>query len=238
MVSSMSGMNRENPRRIDGASFRRRAGEALLREPPSRAVMTSDGPSDGASDASPRHGPSDYDLDPEMFRELAAGARLRPAAVLVPVVLRAEPMVLFTVRSPDLPAHAGQISFPGGKVEERDGSPLETALREAEEEVGLDRRLAEPLGYLDCYRTGTGYEIFPVVAAVDPAFAARPDPREVAEAFEAPLAFLLDSANHRIHSRVLAGRARRFHAMPFGNRFIWGATAGIVKNMYARFSPT
>lgn len=222
-------MTRDNPRRIDTASFRRRAREALLRKPPSGAV----GPDDAA-----RHGPSDYDLDPGMFWELAARGRLRPAAVLVPVVLRAEPMVLFTVRSANLPDHAGQISFPGGKVEERDGSPLGAALREAEEEVGLDRRLVEPLGYLDCYRTGTGYEIVPVVAAVDPAFAARPDPREVAEAFEAPLAFLLDSANHEIHGRVLAGRQRRFHAMPFGDRFIWGATAGIVKNMHARFSGT
>lgn len=216
-----------DPRHLDEASFRLRATRALLREPVS-----------GMPD--PGHhtqqGPSDFDLDPDMFWEIAGRESLRPAAVLVPVMRRAELTVLLTARTENLPSHAGQISFPGGKVEAEDGSPLEAALREAEEEIGLLRRYVEPLGYLDCYRTGTGYSITPVVAAVDPAFTPRPDPHEVAEVFEVPLAFLLDAANHELHTRVLAGRHRRFHAMGFGGRFIWGATAGIIKNMHTRFA--
>lgn len=210
----------------DAAGFQRRAAHALLPAPGSHAPER---------DLLARYAPSDFDLDPDAFWEFA-GRAPRPAAVLVPVVSRGELMVVMTERAKHLPAHPGQISFPGGKAEARDGSPLETALREAEEEIGLDRRFAEPLGYLDCYLTGTGYCITPVVAAVDPRFTPVPDPREVASVFEVPLAFLLDAANHQLHSRVLAGRARRFHAMRFKNRFIWGATAGIIKNMHARFA--
>lgn len=216
-----------DPRHLNEASFRLRAARGLLREP-----------AEGIPDQGHQgwHGPSDFDLDPQMFWEIAGQDLLRPAAVLVPIMRHAELTVLLTTRTVHLPSHAGQISFPGGKVEPDDASPLDAALREAEEEIGLDRGHVEPLGYLDCYRTGTGYAITPVVAVVDPAFTPRPDLREVAEVFEVPLAFLLDAANHELHTRVLAGRARRFHAIGFGDRFIWGATAGIIKNLHARFA--
>ncbi len=216
-----------DPHFPDEASFRSRAAVALLREP---SVATAE------AHVLHRFSPSDFDLDPDVFWEFARKRPLRSAAVLVPIVLRAELTLLLTARAEHLPSHAGQISFPGGKVEEGDSSPLDTALREAEEEIGLDRQYVGPLGYLDCYQTGTGYCITPVVAAVNPGFALILDPREVAEVFEVPLSFLLDAANHRLHTRILAGRERRFHAMPFGDRFIWGATAGIIKNMYARFT--
>lgn len=209
------------------AHFRARAASALMRDP---------APFDIVAGSPDRFAPSDFDLDPEMFWELASRERPRPAAVLVPVARRAELSLILTARTHHLPSHAGQISFPGGKVDEDDGSPRETALREAEEEIGLDRRFVEPLGYLDCYRTGTGYCITPVVALVDPAATLAPNPHEVAEVFEVPLRFLFDAANHELHARVLSGRERRFHAMRFGAHFIWGATAGIIKNMHTRFT--
>lgn len=210
----------------DAASFRRRAAEALLGAP----CETAPGP-----ETLSRYRASDFDLDPAAFWEFAGEGEPRAASVLVPIVERAELMVLMTLRTAHLPSHAGQISFPGGKAEAGDATPLDTALREAHEEIGLDRRFVEPLGFLDCYRTGTGYRITPAVAAVSPGFTLSPDPHEVAEVFEVPLAFLFDAANHQLHARVLAGRERRFHAIPFGERFIWGATAGIIKNMHARF---
>lgn len=160
---------------------------------------------------------------------------LRAAAVLFPIVERAAGRtVLLTRRTAHLNQHAGQISFPGGGVEEGDASPLETALRETEEEIGLARRHVEILGYLPEYRTGTGFSVIPVVALVRPPFFLNPDPFEVAEVFEVPLAFLLDPANHQRHSAHLRGALRHFFAMPWRDYFIWGATAGMIRSLTAR----
>ena len=154
---------------------------------------------------------------------------LTPASVLFPIVLRETgPSVLLTQRTEDLRDHPGQISFPGGRVEPEDASPAHTALREAREEIGLLEHHVEVIGYLPEYRTITGYRIMPVVAFVRPPFALHPDSREVAEVFEVPLSFLLDSANHKRHTIQLQGKVRDFFAVPYGDRFIWGATAGII----------
>jgi 8-oxo-dGTP pyrophosphatase MutT (NUDIX family) len=205
------------------AGFRVLAGRALHKTPP---VGT---PS--AESGAPQ-GPSDFDLNPDLFPELAT--RPRPAAVLVPIVVRASLTVLLTQRTDSLPRHAGQIAFPGGKMEAQDHDPIATALRETQEEIGLDPRFVEPLGYLDTYRTGTGYCIFPVVALVRQGFALALDAGEVADTFEVPLAFLMDEENHATHTRPWRGAERRFYAMPFEQRYIWGATAGIMKNMHQR----
>jgi 8-oxo-dGTP pyrophosphatase MutT (NUDIX family) len=154
------------------------------------------------------------------------------AAVLFPIVLREnEPTVLLTRRTEHLRDHAGQISFPGGRVEIGDRSPVDTALREAREEIGLESRHVEIVGFLPEYRTATGYRITPVVGFLTPPFATRPDPDEVAEIFEVPLAFLLDPANHRRYSRAYHGGTRHFFAMLYGHHFIWGATAGIIVSL-------
>jgi 8-oxo-dGTP pyrophosphatase MutT (NUDIX family) len=178
--------------------------------------------------------PSDFDLNPAHFAGLAALPAPRPAAVLVPIVMRAGLSVLLTQRTDSLPTHAGQISFPGGKMEAGDPDPVATALREAREEIGLDPRFVETLGYLDAYRTGTGYRIFPVVALIREGFGLALDANEVADTFEVPLAFLMDERNHETHVRSWHGAERRFYAIPFQGRYIWGATAGIMKNMHQR----
>ncbi len=154
---------------------------------------------------------------------------LIPASVLFPIVLReGQASVLLTQRTTHLRDHPGQISFPGGRVEPEDSSPAHTALREAEEEIGLSSPHIEIVGYLPEYRTGTGFRITPVVGIVRPPFELRPDPFEVAEIFEVPLAFLMDSANHQQHSAHYRGKLRNYFAMPYGDYFIWGATAGII----------
>ena len=154
---------------------------------------------------------------------------LVPAAVLFPIIDHAlGPSVLLTQRTEALKHHPGQISFPGGRVEADDASPEAAALREAWEEIGLALDRVEVLGFLPDYRTGTGYRITPVVARVAPPVVLRPDPSEVAEAFEVPLAFLLDPANHREYEREYMGRMRKYFAMTYADRFIWGATAGII----------
>ncbi len=164
-----------------------------------------------------------------LVEDCGEGEDLIPAAVLFSIVLRDhEPSVLLTQRNPDLKDHPGQISFPGGRVEPQDVSPAATALREAEEEVGLDPARVEVVGYLPVYRTVTGFCVTPVVAIVKPPVDLRPDPGEVADVFEVPLSFLLDSANHQRCTTQFEGRQRDFYAVPYGDRYIWGATAGII----------
>jgi len=179
-------------------------------------------------------GRSDFDLNPELLVDLAMMKPPRPAAVLVPIVARAELTMLLTVRTDALPTHAGQIAFPGGKVETTDAGPAAAALREAHEELGLEATYIETLGFLDSYRSGTGFHIIPVVALIQPDFALQPNPGEVADTFEVPLSFLMDEANHQQHSRPWQGRRRHFYAIPYGDRYIWGATAGMIKNLHER----
>ncbi len=172
----------------------------------------------------------------EVIREAGdEGAVLTPAAVLFPIVVRdAGFTVLLTQRTAHLRDHAGQISFPGGRVEDYDKSAIHTALRETEEEIGLAREHIEVLGFLPEYRTGTGFQVTPVVALVHPPFDLRPDPFEVAEVFEVPLDFLLNPENHKRHSMHYRGALRHYFAMPYGDYFIWGATAGMIRSLTAR----
>jgi 8-oxo-dGTP pyrophosphatase MutT (NUDIX family) len=208
--------------------------EAQFRELARRGLASEPSPAIFDARTGRAWGPSDWDLNPELKGELAAMAPPRSAAVLVPIVLRAELTVLLTQRSHDMPSHPGQISFPGGKQEAGDATPLACALREAQEEIGLPPANVEPLGFLDSYRTGTGFQISPVVGLVRPQFEVVLDPREVLDVFEVPLAFLLNPANHQRASRAWRGRQRYYYAMPYQGRYIWGATAGILKNLYER----
>lgn len=174
--------------------------------------------------------------EPELVDETVFLKRpITAASVLIALVERADGLaMLLTQRTAHLTDHAGQISFPGGRAEDYDGSAIETALRETEEEIGLDRRHIEVIGTLPDYVTGTGYRVTPVVALVQPPFTLQPDDNEVAEVFEVPLAFLMSGANHRRLSFDLpegAGR-RSFYAMPFERFFIWGATAGMLRNLF------
>jgi 8-oxo-dGTP pyrophosphatase MutT (NUDIX family) len=179
----------------------------------------------------PRRG--DHDADPA-FTAIAQVRPIKPAAVLIPVVERDEPMVLLTQRAVHLPDHPGQIAFPGGKIDKSDSSPLAAALREAEEEIGLAPAFIEPIGYLDLYLTTLGYRIVPTVARIRPGFSLALNEQEVAETFEVPLAFLMEVANHQRHSREWQGMTRHYYAIPFGERYIWGVTAGILRNLYER----
>lgn len=178
-------------------------------------------------------GPGDDDLNPGATDPIQGGSK--DAAVLLPIVARRELSVILTVRTEHLAAHAGQISFPGGKVDAGERAH-ETALREAHEEIGLQEMLVEPLGFLDSYRTRTGFTIYPMVGVVAPEFDMTINRDEVAEVFEVPLAFLIDPQNHQQHSRRWEGQDRYFYAMPYGERFIWGATAGIIRNLYERLT--
>ncbi len=159
----------------------------------------------------------------------------KTAAVLVPVMAHEpEATVLFTLRTSHLTAHSGQISFPGGKIEEGDRTPVDTAIREAEEEVGMPPALVTPLSLLDLHNTGTGFRIIPVLALAGTSFEPVPDPGEVAEVFEVPLSFLMAEQNYTRHLREWKGRNVLFYAIEFEKRFIWGATAAILHNLYER----
>lgn len=182
---------------------------------------------------------------PEVVREPAfTSRRSTRAAVLVPLVMRGKggdaPHVLLTERTAHLSTHAGQIAFPGGKVDDADADETAAAVREAHEEIGLETRFIHVLGSLPAYVTGTAFVVTPVVALVEPAFELRLNPFEVADAFEVPLAFLMDPANHKRHAFDWEGARREWFSMPYidpggmpaRERFIWGATAGMLRNLY------
>jgi 8-oxo-dGTP pyrophosphatase MutT (NUDIX family) len=156
-----------------------------------------------------------------------------PASVLIPLVQRPTGLaVLLTQRTAHLTDHAGQVSFPGGRAEDYDQDAIDTALRESEEEIGLARHHVDVLGALPNYLTGTGYCVTPVVALIEPPFEVSADPDEVAAIFEVPLAFLMDGANHQRLSVDLPGGRRSFYAMPYQGYYIWGATAGMLRNLF------
>lgn len=177
----------------------------------------------------------DHDLNPG---ETPPSAALRSAAVLVPLIDRPQGMtVLLTQRTAHLSAHAGQVSFPGGRMEKEDVDAVDTALRETEEEVGLTREIITVIGRLDTYVTGTGFEITPIVGIVEPDYLLDIDPFEVAEVFEVPLAYILDRRNHNRTERESAGRTRVFFVLPYEGRNIWGATAGMLVNLAEVLNP-
>jgi len=213
---------RQQAAALSGAEFFERA----------RARLSLDVPA-GLTDASitPKRG--DHDADPVM-KKLSEVRPIKPAAVLVPVVDNPEPSVLLTQRAQHLPDHPGQVSFPGGKIDQSDASPLASALREAEEEIGLDRSFVEPIGYLDLYLTTLGYRIVPVIARVKPGFSLTLNVSEVDASFEVPLGYLMDQNNIERHSRDWQGMRRHYYAITFGERYIWGVTAGILRNLHDR----
>jgi 8-oxo-dGTP pyrophosphatase MutT (NUDIX family) len=160
-------------------------------------------------------------------------APLMPAAVLVPVVAYEDgERVILTKRTAHLSNHAGQISFPGGRIDPEDPDVIATALRETEEEIGLDRLHITVLGALDAYATGTGFVVIPVVGMVKPGFTLNPQQHEVAEVFEVPFSFLMDDRNHQRHKGVFNGVERQWWAIPYEDRYIWGATAGMLRNLH------
>lgn len=207
----------------------RMTGDFLSR---ARAVLTLDVP-EALTDPTKPALRGDMDLDPETWA-MAGTAATRPAAVLIGVIDRTEPMIVLTQRTTHLPSHPGQVAFPGGKIDETDVSPADAALREAHEEIGLDRDFVEPIGYLDLYLTMSGYRVLPTVARIDPKYQIVLNPYEVEDAFEVPLDFLLDPKNHLLRSWNVRGFERSYYEIPFEGRRIWGVTAGIVRNLYER----
>lgn len=194
-----------------------------------RALNQNGGPIDMAWR---EHG--DHVLNPS-FVDHALGMKLRDAAVLVPVIdYGDEARVLLTKRTATMRQHSGQIAFPGGGIDPEDASPEVAALREAEEEIGLDRSFVETLSRLPTYYAGTGFRIVPVLSIVRRGFDLKLNPTEVADVFEVPLSFLMDEANHRRGSRKFEGIDRHFYEMPYGERYIWGITAGILRTLYER----
>jgi 8-oxo-dGTP pyrophosphatase MutT (NUDIX family) len=215
-------MLRSDPAAISAAEFFDRA----------RARLRFDIPA-GLTDSSLIPVSGDQGTD-RMLEILAREQPIRPAAVLVALVDHPQPTVLLTQRAAHLNDHAGQISFPGGKIDASDASPLDAALREAEEEIGLSREFIDPIGYLDLYGTSFGFRILPTVARVRPGFKLRINQSEVDDAFEVPLAFLMNPANHQLHRKEFRGVERSYYAMPYQDRYIWGATAGILRVLYER----
>jgi 8-oxo-dGTP pyrophosphatase MutT (NUDIX family) len=209
------------PLRLTASEFASRAASRLLPVAPSEGELAGDvGGDHGLDDARP------FIVDP---------TNIRPAAVLVPVIAHEdeEAMLLLTERSHGLTMHAGQIAFPGGRIEEGE-TALEAALRETHEEIGLASGLVSPIGSLAPYLTGTGFRVTPIIALVAPGYSLALNEIEVADAFEVPLSFLMNPANHELRSRELRGRTRRFYAMPWQGREIWGATAGMIRALYER----
>jgi 8-oxo-dGTP pyrophosphatase MutT (NUDIX family) len=202
--------------RFDEREVRERASKFLLSDPPLV------------------YGRSDDDLNSDLDGR-QGGENAAAAAVLVPIIVREpEVTVMLTLRTAHLKVHAGQVAFPGGRIDKGDGTEIAAALREAEEETGLPPSNVEPVGFLDGYLTRTGYRIVPVVGMVKPGFELKLQADEVEAVFEVPLRFLMSPENHKIHSREWQGSVRHFYAMPFGNRYIWGATAGMLKSLYDR----
>lgn len=154
-----------------------------------------------------------------------------PAAVLIPLVVRPEPSVLLTTRTEKLRSHAGQIAFPGGRIDPTDAGPVEAALREAQEEVGLDPGRVDILGFAAPFRTGTGYLVQPVVGLVPPDLPLAPNPEEVADIFEVPLSYVLDPRHHEQRQAEFQGRMRRYYVIDWRGRHIWGATAGMLVHL-------
>jgi 8-oxo-dGTP pyrophosphatase MutT (NUDIX family) len=183
--------------------------------------------------AAPR---GDHDLDPALAK--IETMPLTRASVLVPLIEREDGLtVLLTQRTEHLADHAGQISFPGGREEPEDADAIAAALRETEEEIGLPRTLIRIIGRLDTYVTGTGYSVTPIVGLIRPPFPLERDPFEVAEIFEVPLAFIADPINHQRRSREFKGRTRHFYVLPYQQRYIWGATAGMLVNLAQVLAP-
>ncbi len=193
-----------------------------------RLLASAEAASERVRDAEGPRLRGDRDFDPS----LPAPAMRRYAAVLVPLVEHAEGLsVLLTQRTEHLSSHAGQVAFPGGRVEDDDADVVATALRETEEEIGLARSHVDTVGRLDDYETGTGFVVTPIVGFVRPPFTLKPDPSEVAVVFEVPLSFVLDRRNHERRTGFWRGRERTYFAMPYEGRFIWGATAGMLINL-------
>jgi 8-oxo-dGTP pyrophosphatase MutT (NUDIX family) len=220
----------------EGVSVRALSAEMVARcfaeapAPGRRAALMGRAP--GGTDKRPR---GDHDLNPELYQP---GRRLTPAAVLVPIVERAAGLtVLLTRRTDHLDDHAGQVSFPGGRIEAFDEGPEAAALREAEEETGLPPDRVRLIGRLDTYVTRTGFEVIPAVGLVMPPFPIAPDSFEVAEVFEVPLAFFLAPENRQRHSLVYEGKDRQFYVFPFEDHYIWGATAGMLVNLVEVLNP-
>lgn len=170
------------------------------------------------------------------FGVLGAQARapLVPAAVLVPIIRTPEPRLLLTTRTAHMRNHAGQVAFPGGRIDIDDANPIAAALREAQEEIGLDPTHVDVMGVSAPYQTGTGYSVLPVVGSIEPDLPFEPNPHEVADLFEVPLDFALDPANHILRQAEWKGRMRSFYVIEWEGRTIWGATAGMLVNLSAR----